>query len=136
MAKEIKCVINDPKNGKSYSKAVDSSLLMNRKIRDTIPGNVLGLTGYELQIKGGSDSAGFPMRPELDTHHRKRLLVKRSIGVRTKRKGMFKRKTLCGNTVSESTAQINLSVSKYGTTPIKDLLNPEKKEEPQVEDKK
>jgi len=127
MAKEIKCVINDTKAGKSYSKTIDSSILINRKIRDVVPGNTLGLTGYELQIKGGSDDSGFPMRPEIDSPHRKRLLVKRSIGVRVKKKGMYKRKTVSGNTVSETTAQVNLSVSKYGTKPIQELLNPEEK---------
>ncbi|MDP3916694.1 MAG: S6e family ribosomal protein [Nanoarchaeota archaeon] len=136
MAKEIKCVINDPKSGKSYSKTIDSSLLINRKIREIVPGNSIGLTGYELRICGGSDDAGFPMRPELDTAQRKRLLVKRSIGVRVKKKGMYQRKAVRGNTVSESTAQVNLSVSKYGTKTIQELLNPETKEETTSESKK
>ena len=75
MADEIKCVINDTKSGKSYSKSLDHSSLNGRKINDTIPGNLFGLTGYELKITGGSDSAGFPMRPELPTQRRKRLLM-------------------------------------------------------------
>ena len=126
MAEEIKCTLNDPKTGKSYSKALESSLLIGRKIGDSVPGNLLGLTGYELKISGGSDDAGFAMRPEIDTAHRKKLLVKNSIGVRVTRKGMYKRKTVRGNTVGENTAQINLSVTKFGTKALQDILGEEK----------
>ncbi len=125
MAEEIKCNISSPKDGKSYSKPVDKTLLSGRKIGETIPGNLFGLTGYELKISGGSDNAGFPMRPEVKTIHRKKLLVQTSVGVKVKRKGEYRRKTVRGNTVSEEIAQINLAVTKYGTKPIKDLLNPE-----------
>ena len=136
MAEEIKCNIGSPKDGKSYSKQLDKTLLAGRKIGETVPGNLFGLTGYELKISGGSDSACFPMRPEINTAHRKKLLVQTSVGVKVKRKGEYKRKTIRGNTISETTAQVNLSVSKYGTKPINDLLNPEVKEEAKAEEKK
>tara|TARA_Y100000310_G_scaffold336236_1_gene420245 strand:- start:552 stop:971 length:420 start_codon:yes stop_codon:yes gene_type:complete len=138
MAEEIKCVINDPKTGKSYSKPVQTSALLNRKIKDKVPGNLVDLIGYELEIKGGSDNSGFPMRPEIDTTQRKKILVKDSIGVKIKRKGMFRRKTVRGNTISEKTAQINLTVSKYGTKPIEGLLTSKEnsKEEVKKETKK
>jgi ribosomal protein S6E (S10) len=133
MVEEIKCNINDPKSGKSFSKPVEESLLSGRKIGDKIPGNLFGLTGYELKILGGSDNAGFPMRAEIDTLRRKKLLVQNSVGVKVTKKGMYKRKTVVGNTISNSTAQVNLSVEKYGTKSIKDLLTPETKEEPKTE---
>ncbi len=129
MAEEIKCNISSPKDGKSYSKQVDKTLLDGRKTGETIQGSIFGLTGYELRVTGGSDSAGFPMRPEIDTTHRKRILVQTSVGVRVKKKGEYRRKTVRGNTVSESTSQLNLSVTKYGTIAIPELLNPEVKEE-------
>lgn len=136
MAEEIKCNINSPKDGKSYAKPLDKTLLNGRKIGETIPGNLLGLTGYELKVTGGSDAAGFPMRPEITTSHRKKILVQSSVGVKVKKKGEYKRKTVRGNTVSEATAQLNLSVSKYGTKSIQELLNPEVKEEAKPEEKK
>ena len=122
MADEIKCTIGDPKAGKSYTKQVEATALIGRKIRDSIPGNLFGLTGYELTITGGSDKAGFPMRPELNTAERKRLLVQRSIGIRKGRKGMFKRKTVRGNTISNLIAQVNLVITKAGTKPVEELL--------------
>ena len=136
MAEEIKCNISSPKDGKSYSKQIDKTLLNSRKTGETIPGNIFGLTGYELKVTGGSDSAGFPMRPEIDSMHRKKILVQTSIGVKVKKKGEYRRKTVRGNTISEATAQVNLSVSKYGTKPIKDLLNPEAPAEAPKEEKK
>jgi len=137
MASEIKCVINDTKTGKSYSKTIENTILSGRKINEIVTGNILGLTGYEFKITGGSDSAGFPMRPEVPTVQRKRLLVQNSIGVRIKRKGMFKRKTVRGNTIGPQTAQVNLAVAKHGTKSIQELLNPEApKEDAKAEEKK
>ena len=123
MADEIKCTINDTKTGKSYSKQVDSSSLIGRKVNDSVPGNLFGLIGYELQIKGGSDKAGFPMRPEIPTSERKKLLVQKSVGVRKGRKGMFTRKTVRGNTINNMIAQVNLVIAKAGTKPVEELLN-------------
>ena len=72
---EIKCVINDPKTGNSRQKNVDSALLAGRKIGDKIAGAHLGLEGYELQITGGSDTAGFPMTKMIDGGIRKKALL-------------------------------------------------------------
>jgi small subunit ribosomal protein S6e len=130
MADEIKCTINDPKTGKSYNKTIEKELVSNKKIRDTVPGNLFGLTGYELKITGGSDDAGFPMRPEINTTGRKKILVKNSIGVKVNKKGMLKRKTVRGNIIGEKIAQLNLTVLKSGTKPIKELLTP-KEEKPE-----
>ncbi len=135
MAEEIKCVINDPKNGKSFTKAVEGTVLEGRKIGDGVPGNLMGLTGYELKVTGGSDDAGFPMRPEIDTAHRKKLFVQKSIGVNVKRKGMFKRKSVRGNIISNNTAQVNIMVTKYGTKPVQELLAPAAEEKPAEEKK-
>jgi len=132
MADEIKCTLNDPKGKKSYSKVIEKSLLIGRKIGETVPGNILGLTGFELKVCGGSDSAGFPMRAEIDTVHRKKIFVRNSIGVKIKEKGQFRRKTVRGNTISDFTAQVNLSVSKYGTKKVEELLTP-KEEAPKEE---
>jgi small subunit ribosomal protein S6e len=120
---EIKCVVNDVKAGKSYQKAVDSGILSGRKIGDKLQGDHLGLSGYELQITGGSDNAGFPMRKEIEGSSRKKPLLGKSIGFKIHRKGMFKRKTIVGGGVGNSTAQINLKVVKYGAKAISELFS-------------
>jgi len=126
MADEVKCVINDVKGKKSYSKSIKKDLLMNRRVKDKVPGSLFGLVGYELEIRGGSDSAGFPLRPEIKSPLRKKILVGDSVGVKVKRKGMFKRKTVRGNTIDTNIAQVNLAVSKYGTKKVEELLGVEK----------
>lgn len=134
---EFKIVINDVKTGKSYQKTVPEQGLTGKKIGDKIDGKIVGLTGYELEIKGGSDTAGFPMIATVDTIGRKKALLSKGPGVKIKRKGMLTRKTVRGNTISDKTAQINLKITKYGTKTIEELLGIAKKEEaaPQEEKK-
>jgi len=61
---EFKLVISDPKTGKSTQKEVqdaNAKKLMGLKIGQTFKGEIIDLTGYEFEIRGGSDSAGFMM---------------------------------------------------------------------------
>jgi len=115
---KFKVIISDPKQGKSLQKEVDSAEVTSfkrKKIGDKIDGKALGYDGYELEITGGSDNSGFPMRKDVEGIARKRILIVSGVGLRKKtRKGMRKRKTIAGNTISLKTAQINLKVIKYG----------------------
>ncbi len=62
---------------------------------------------------------------------RKRILLTKGPGVRIKGKdGTRKRKTVVGNILSPSIAQINLKTLKYGSKPLDELLA--KKEEKQA----
>ena len=71
---EVRFVINDGKTGKTYQKALEEETLVGKKIGEVVSGDFLGLEGYELQIRGGSDFAGFPMRPDIDGPVRKKHL--------------------------------------------------------------
>lgn len=138
---EFKLTINDVKTGKSYQKTVsgtETDIFKRSKIGNKIPGDSFGLKGYELEIRGGSDNAGFPMRFNLNTAGRKRILLRRAPCVKIKRKGMKKRKTVVGNMLSHTISQINLKITKYGTKSIEEILgkkeaSEEKKEEPKQE---
>ncbi len=129
---DIKCVVNDPKIGKSYSKALtDNTSVSGRKIGDKLTGSTLDLPGYELQIMGGSDIAGFPMRQDLNMNTRRKLLVKKGdVGIRKANRGTIYRKTVSGNTVSDITAQLNLKVIQHGSKSIEDLWGIKKEEKP------
>ncbi len=129
---EIKCVVNDTKTGKSYTKALpDNSGVSGRKVGDKLTGSVVDLPGYELQIMGGSDIAGFPMRQDLNMNTRKKLLVKKGdVGIRKAERGTIYRKTVSGNTVSDITAQLNLKVIQHGSKSIEDLWGIKKEEKP------
>ena len=92
--------------------------MQSKKIGDKISGKEVGHDGYEFELMGGSDAAGFPMRKDVDGTARKRVLITKSVGNRKSRKGMRLRKTVAGNTVYEKTAQINLKVLKAGKKPL------------------
>ncbi|MCG2719035.1 MAG: 30S ribosomal protein S6e [Nanoarchaeota archaeon] len=119
---EIKLTINDPKTGKSYNKVLDTDMFKGKKVLDKIPGDELGLKDYELEIRGGSDKTGCPIRPDLKGKDRKKLLVKGGVGVTIKRKGIKVRKSLRGNELSIATAQVNLKIIKHGSKKVEDLL--------------
>lgn len=127
---EIKVVIGY--KGKSYQKTI-SDELVGRKIGDKISGDLIGLKGYELEITGGSDTAGFPMRKDVPGIGRKRPLLTNGPGVKINTKGERIRKAIRGNTFSNDTAQINLKVLKEGSEDLGKLF---KKEEPTKEQEK
>lgn len=125
---EFKVVIGDPKTGKSYQKSVPEKDLTGKKIGEKIEGKTLGLDNYELEITGGSDDCGFPMRKDIDGSLKKKILAVEGIGIKTNdKKGRKIRKTVRGNTISTKTVQVNMKVLKQGTKPLEELLG--KKEE-------
>lgn len=131
---ELKLVINDPQTGKSYPKTQHIDL-MGRKIGDIIQGKEMGLPGFECEITGGSDTAGFPLRKGLGTSERKSVLLRGGTGLRAKRKGMKLRKTVRGGIIGNLTAQVNLKIITYGKEPLEKLLGIVPKEESHEEKK-
>lgn len=128
---EFKFVINDVKTGKSIQKVLDGSAFIGKRIGEQVSGELVGLEGYELQIAGGSDYAGFPMRQDIQGIQRKKALLTGGAGLKKKRfKGAKIRKTLAGNRIYEKTAQVNLKIVKYGEKPlIEKAAEGEKKDE-------
>lgn len=109
---EIKSVIG-LKNGKCYAKAIDNSNLIGKKVSDKIDGSVIGLKGIELEITGGSDTTGFPMRADIPSASRKRILTtNKCVGVKTKERGDKVRKTVRGGIIAEDIIQVNFKVIK------------------------
>lgn len=136
----FKAVISDPKSRKAYQKEAEenASGLIGKKIGDRFSGAFLGLEGYELEITGGSDRQGFPMRPDVEGPARKRVVLAFPPGFHPIRKGERKRKSVRGNTVSKDISQINLRVVKVGKKALETLLGakekkPEEKAKPDGE---
>jgi len=127
---EFRVVVSDPKSGKSVQVPVSgqhANVLVRRHIGDEIDGMFCGLPGYKLRITGGTDKDGFPMRPEIPTSGRRRILVAASLGFNPQRKGVRKKKTFRGNEISPDTMQINTMVTQHGPKPIEELA-PKKEE--------
>jgi small subunit ribosomal protein S6e len=120
---EFKVVISEKE--KSYARTVADaqvSLLLGRRIGESVGGDALGVPGYTLKITGGSDKSGFPLRPDLPGARQARVLVGDGFGFHAPRRGMRRRRTFRGNTVSEDTVQINLTVQARGSKPLSELL--------------
>lgn len=128
---EFKLTINDPKTGKSYKKIVEDSeadIFKGRKLGDKISGNSFGLSGYELEIRGGSDKDGFPLRKDITGSGRKKPLVLEGIGARSMAKGVKQRRTVRGNFIDTDVSQINLKVIKEGAKKLEDIFGGKKVE--------
>jgi len=134
---EFKLCISDPKTGKTYQKEVkddQASPFIGLKIDEAINGEVIGATGFELKITGGSDYCGFPMRHGI-LGIRKRVSILGGVGFKGKgrnkkrRIGMKKRKTICGHKINEQITQINLVVTKAGAKDLGAALGVEGKGE-------
>ena len=142
---EFKLTINDLK-GKSYQKTLsgdEANVFRGKKIGDKIPGDKIGLPGYELELRGGSDRQGFPMRSDVTGQNRTKPFVISGTGAKAKRKGQKQRKTVRGNTLSTEISQVNLKVIKAGKDPLEKLFGKEEApaeekpaEEPKKEEKK
>jgi len=138
----FKIVISEPKSRKAWQIEKDAPSLIGKKVGDSFDGSLIGLTGFTLQITGGSDKDGFPMRPDLEGSIRKKALLTKGIGFRGfkkikkkkyKRKGMRKRKYIRGNTVSENIVQVNCKVLE-GEGDIQTILGIKPKEEEKKEE--
>jgi ribosomal protein S6E (S10) len=117
---EFKVVIST-KDGKSVQKELKSpeaDAFLDKKIGDKIKGDELGFKGYEFEIRGGSDKAGFAMRFDVQGTARKSIFTTSGDGVWIPQKGKKYRKTVAGNTIHEDIAQINLKVIKQGAEPL------------------
>jgi len=121
--------------GKSLQKEIDSKMVYGKKIGEKINGNIIELENYELQITGGSDKQGFPMKKGVSGSVRKRLLLAKSVGYKPKNKGVRRRKSIRGEIVSEETAQLNLKVVKEGSKKFEEFFKKEEPKEEKKEDK-
>jgi small subunit ribosomal protein S6e len=127
---EFKVVVNDTKNGKSYQIPVTghhANSLIGKKVGDEVDGIFISLPGYKLQVTGGSDKEGFPMRGDLPGVGRRRILMSESKGFKPTEKGLRHKKSIRGNTVSQDIVQINMKVVKYSSKPIDQIIGVEQK---------
>ena len=147
----FKIVISEPKSKKAWQIEKDAPSLVGKKIGENFDGSSIGLSGFTLQVTGGSDKDGFPMRPDLPGSQRKKALLTKGIGFRARKKikkkvfkvkGMRKRKYVRGNTISDEIIQVNCKIVE-GEGDIPKILGiqpkqkeGEKTEQPKEEPKK
>lgn len=105
---QFKVVISDGA-GKSISQELKDKAanpLLGLKIGDVIDSNIAGING-KMQITGGSDKSGTPMRPDLHGGVKKYILLAQGVGMRNRTPGIRIRKLIRGNMVTEEIYQLN-----------------------------
>jgi len=120
---EFKAVIADPKSGRTHKRDISghhANALVGKKIGDEVDGLFVGLPGYKLEIMGGSDKDGFPMRHDLPGPRRRRLMLSGGVGFHPLRPGIRKKKTVRGNAVSADILQLNLKIVQRGPKSVED----------------
>jgi len=126
--------INISHKGKTFKVETEEESLVGRSIGETIDGKEIStdLDGYELEITGTSDKAGFCGMPDLVGPNLKKVLLGYGRGMRKKPKGLKKvnrrpkglriRKTVRGKEISANTVQINTKVLKEGHKKFEGLI--------------
>src|SRR3989344_2558964 len=71
----FRITVSEPSERKAYQFEREAPTLVGMKIGQSFDGSVVGLTGYTLEITGGSDKDGFPMRKDLEGPGRRRLVL-------------------------------------------------------------
>jgi len=137
------------KTGKTYHLESESEELIGKELHDKVEGKDISsvLNGYEFEIAGASDSAGFTAMENVEgtalkkvllsygkaMHRRPRREGKKKVS-NFKPKGLRMRKTVRGRVISPSIVQINLKVLKEGSKKLSEIFpeqnsNKEKKAE-------
>ena len=117
--------INISEKGKTFKAESDSELFIGKKIGEKFKGNELipDLAGYELEIRGTSDKAGFPGVKEQKGPNLRKVMFKKGKFLRTTpHKGFRRKKSVRGNEISLDTIQINCAVVKTGHKPLEEIF--------------
>ncbi len=112
MAK-FKVIISDPETGTSKVVELEESRaapFIGKRIGETVEGALVDLPAHKLQIVGGSDKDGVPMRPSVHGGVRRNVVLSGGVGFNPKKKGERKRKTVRGNVVTDEIVQINTKI--------------------------
>ncbi len=112
MAK-FKVIVSDPETGTSKVVELEEARavpLIGRKIGETVDGAVVDLPAHKLQIMGGSDKDGVPMRSNVHGGVRRRVILSGGAGFNPQSKGARKRKTVRGNVITDEIVQINTKI--------------------------
>ena len=125
------------KNGKTFHLESDAEELNGLTINSKFDGKMLSpeLEGYELEIKGASDKAGFIVMENIEGIGLNKALLNYGKGMKKrpkregkkkrsnpKPKGLRLRKTVRGKMISPEIVQINIKVLKEGHKKLSEIF--------------
>ena len=130
--------LNISENGKAWKLEIESEFLVGKSVGDKIDGKEIKpeLEGYELEITGGSDSAGFPLFKEVSGIGLKKVLFKKGWGMHDSKDGIRRKKTVRGKTISSAVSLINMKVINAGKKPLNEIFLDQNKVETEKKEEK
>ncbi len=114
MAK-FKVIVSDPQAGTSKVVELEEARaapFIGRRVGETMDGSIVDLPAHTVQILGGSDKDGVPMRGNVHGGVRRRVVLSGGAGFSPKNRGERKRKTVRGNIITDEIAQINMKITE------------------------
>jgi small subunit ribosomal protein S6e len=88
----------------------DANRFLGRELGEEIDGAAVGLDGATIELTGGSDDAGRPLRADVTGADLTEILLEGGVGFRPTHDGERKRVTVRGREISDAVAQINVKV--------------------------
>jgi small subunit ribosomal protein S6e len=131
--------VSDTKTGKSQTLEIEDAkaqVMIGRRIGETIDGSAVDMKGKTLQITGGSDKDGFPMRGSIHGGIRIGAILSDGPGFHSRSRGDRKRKMVRGDTITEDIYQINIKTLKTKTKKKTETKKPKKTKTKTTETKK
>jgi small subunit ribosomal protein S6e len=128
---EYKIVVSDPKTGKSYQvdvKDEQAKKIKGLKLGESVDGAAVGLAGYKLEVTGGSDRGGFPMKRGLHSANAMKILMGNGVGFKAE-KGHRAKRRVHGEVVGDQIVQVNTKVVEYGGKSLEEIFPPKAAEE-------
>jgi len=125
---EYTVAVADPEGGTTYRVEVDgqdANRFAGRELGEAVDGGAIGLPGYTLELTGGSDDAGRPLRADVLGSELTEMLTDGGVGFNPERDGERKRITVRGREVGEATSQINTRIAERGDGDVPELLGGE-----------
>jgi small subunit ribosomal protein S6e len=125
---EFQVDVADPEDGTTYQFEVDgqaANRFIGREIGEEIDAGSLGLDGYSVEVTGGSDNAGRPMRSDIAGSELRTVLLTGGVGFEPSVDGERKRVTVRGREVGNETRQINARIVGRGSQDVTELLDSE-----------
>ena len=110
---EFQVAVADPRDGQTYQHEVDgqdANRFLGRELGEEVDGGAVGLDSYTLELTGGSDETGRPMREDVPGAQIRERLLEGGVGFNPSRDGERKRITVRGRQISEATAQVNATI--------------------------
>ena len=137
------------KSGKTHKLETEAEEIVGKELHDKINGKIIlpELEGYELEITGASDKAGFTAMKDVEGIGLKKVLLTygKAMHKRPRKegkkkvsnphpKGLRMRKTVRGKVISPEIIQINLKVLKEGAKKLAEIF-PDQNKPKEVEKK-